>query len=239
MKLEINELMIEVTRRCNMRCSHCLRGEARKEDLNIGLFDEFLDAVASIGCLVFGGGEPSLVPNVMIDILKLVKAKSIPVYRFYIVTNGKKVSKSFINAIMQWYEYIDEDDYYDEMPPMLTLSQDKFHEQIPEKNKKKLRIFSFFSEDEHRTDFDRIPVQNLGRAKNLTNQKKRDPRCSLDIHAERYDNKISISDIISFTVDGYVVPDCDYEYEEVENIAIANIKERSWFDTLATALLFE
>jgi organic radical activating enzyme len=238
MKLEINELMVEVTRRCNMRCNHCLRGNARKENLNVELFNEFLDAVASIGCIIFGGGEPSLAPNIMMDILKLVKEKSIPVYRFYIVTNGKKVSKSFLNAIMRWYEYV-EDDYHDDMSSMLALSQDKFHEQIPEKNKKKLRMFSFFSEDEHRTDFDKIPVQNLGRAKNLTNQKRRDPRCSLDIHAERYDDKVNISDVISFTVDGYIVPDCDYEYEEVEEIAIANMKERSWFDTLTTALLFE
>ena len=238
MKLDVNELMIEVTRRCNMRCGHCLRGESRKEDLDISLLENFLDAVASIGCIIFGGGEPSLVPDIMIDILRLIKKKSIPVYRFYIVTNGKKVSKAFLNAIMQWYEYV-EDDCYDDMPAMLALSQDKFHEPIPEKNRKKLRMFSFFSEDEHNIDFDKIPVQNLGRARSLTAQKKRDPRCSLNVHAERYDDKINISDIISFTVDGYIVPDCDYEYEEVKNIAIVNIKERSWFDTLATTLLFE
>lgn len=100
-------------------------------------------------------------------------------------------------------------------------------------------MFSFFSEDEHRTDFDKIPVQNLGRARSLTNQKRRDPRCSLDIHAEKYDDKVNISDVISFTVDGYIVPDCDYEYEEVKKIAIVNVKERSWFDTLTEALLFE
>lgn len=238
MKLDVNELMIEVTRRCNMRCGHCLRGESRKEDLDISLLENFLDAVASIGCIIFGGGEPSLVPNIVMDILRLIKKKSIPVYRFYIVTNGKKVSKAFLNAIMQWYEYV-EDDCYDDMPAMLALSQDKFHEPIPEKNRKKLRMFSFFSEDEHNTDFDKIPVQNLGRARSLTAQKKRDPRCSLNVHAERYDDKINISDIISFTVDGYIVPDCDYEYEEVKDIAIVNIKERSWFDTLATTLLFE
>ena len=238
MKLDVNELMIEVTRRCNMRCGHCLRGESRKEDLDISLLENFLDAVASIGCIIFGGGEPSLVPDIMIDILRLIKKKSIPVYRFYIVTNGKKVSKAFLNAIMQWYEYV-EDDCYDDMPAMLALSQDKFHEPIPEKNRKKLRMFSFFSEDEHNTDFDKIPVQNLGRARSLTAQKKRDPRCSLNVHAERYDDEINISDIISFTVDGYIVPDCDYEYEEVKDIAIVNIKERSWFDTLATTLLFE
>ena len=237
MKLNIDELMVEVTRRCNMRCSHCLRGNARKENLNVELFNEFLDAVASIGCLVFGGGEPSLAPNVMMDILKLVKTKSIPVYRFYIVTNGKKVSKSFLDAIMRWYEYV-EDDYYDDMTSMLALSQDKFHEPVPEKNKKKLRMFSFFAEDEHRTDFDKVPVQNLGRARSLTAQKKRDPRCRPNIYADRYDNKVNILDVISFTVDGYIVPDCDYEYEEVKNIAIANIKERSWFDTLTAALLF-
>ena len=29
MKYNVNDLMVEVTRRCNLTCEHCLRGDAR------------------------------------------------------------------------------------------------------------------------------------------------------------------------------------------------------------------
>lgn len=30
-KLQLNEFAIEITRKCNMKCAHCLRGEAQKK----------------------------------------------------------------------------------------------------------------------------------------------------------------------------------------------------------------
>jgi radical SAM protein with 4Fe4S-binding SPASM domain len=52
---------LEITRRCNLRCVHCLRGPSRQED---GLsYDEVcrvIDQLADLGCmkLTFTGGEP-------------------------------------------------------------------------------------------------------------------------------------------------------------------------------------
>jgi len=33
MKIEIEDLVIETTRRCNMACPHCLRGPAQNADM--------------------------------------------------------------------------------------------------------------------------------------------------------------------------------------------------------------
>ena len=33
-KLRLNEFAIEITRKCNMKCAHCLRGEAQKRDIH-------------------------------------------------------------------------------------------------------------------------------------------------------------------------------------------------------------
>lgn len=37
MKIAIDDLILEVTRRCNMCCLHCLRGEAENLDADIDL----------------------------------------------------------------------------------------------------------------------------------------------------------------------------------------------------------
>ena len=33
--ISVNSLVIEVTRRCNMRCNHCIRGDAQNCDISI------------------------------------------------------------------------------------------------------------------------------------------------------------------------------------------------------------
>lgn len=33
-KLQLNEFAIEITRKCNMKCAHCLRGEAQKRNIH-------------------------------------------------------------------------------------------------------------------------------------------------------------------------------------------------------------
>ena len=59
---EINtqQLILEVTRRCNMACEHCMRGDAQDMDMDIGLIDKALSSVSDIGCMTFSGGEPTL-----------------------------------------------------------------------------------------------------------------------------------------------------------------------------------
>ena len=39
-----NSVFIEVTRRCNMCCAHCLRGDAESIDIQEKCIDAFLDS---------------------------------------------------------------------------------------------------------------------------------------------------------------------------------------------------
>lgn len=57
------DVVIEVTRRCNMCCAHCLRGDAEAVDIQERYIDAFLDSFANAGyisSLTFTGGEISL-----------------------------------------------------------------------------------------------------------------------------------------------------------------------------------
>ena len=59
-KLQLNEFAIEITRKCNMKCAHCLRGEAQKRNIHKKYITKVLEDISSIGSLTITGGEPTL-----------------------------------------------------------------------------------------------------------------------------------------------------------------------------------
>ena len=59
-KIGVRSLILEVTRRCNMCCDHCLRGDAQDLDMQKETVDALLEQVGSIGGVTFSGGEPLL-----------------------------------------------------------------------------------------------------------------------------------------------------------------------------------
>ena len=74
-----NSVFIEVTRRCNMCCAHCLRGDAESIDIQEKYIDAFLDSFekgAYISSLTFTGGEISLNIPAIRYTLKAVKVWS-------------------------------------------------------------------------------------------------------------------------------------------------------------------
>ena len=56
-KISCNSLMLEITRRCNMACAHCLRGDAENVDMNRTLIEQVFSQTEQVGALVFSGGE--------------------------------------------------------------------------------------------------------------------------------------------------------------------------------------
>ena len=112
-----NNVFIEVTRRCNMCCAHCLRGDAESIDIQEKYIDAFLDNFekgAYISSLTFTGGEISLNIPAIRYTLKAVKERGIAVGSFYMVTNGKAVDKMADLAMesLEWWAYCDEKDDY-------------------------------------------------------------------------------------------------------------------------------
>ena len=125
-----NNVFIEVTRRCNMCCAHCLRGDAESIDIQEKYIDAFLDNFekgAYISSLTFTGGEISLNIPAIRYTLKAVKERGIAVGSFYMVTNGKAVDKmaDLAMASLEWWAYCDEKDDY---MCGLCISSDNFHE---------------------------------------------------------------------------------------------------------------
>ena len=115
----INELMLEITRRCNLECPHCLRGDAERKEMSRELLLRIFSDIDNVGTLTLTGGEPFMALDVIEDIFTVLDSKDINIQTIWICTNGRKFN-SKIKKIINRFEY-----YADEV--YVKISTDKFH----------------------------------------------------------------------------------------------------------------
>ena len=118
----IYNLIIEVTRKCNTQCDHCLRGDRENKNIDYKFIDSLLNQVENINSVTFTGGEPSLNVDAIEYFLQQCKEKDIYIGYFFIVTNGININASFVIACLKLYAYCEEK----EMCQVL-VSNDSYH----------------------------------------------------------------------------------------------------------------
>lgn len=125
----IRNFSIEVTRRCNMACSHCMRGNAMTLDISHAYIRNMLSRVCAVHNINITGGEQSLNVKAMRYLLSHLKHREIHVDRFYIVTNGSlsSISHEFIETCCALYDYQTEK-VEDTGRCMLELSDDRLRQ---------------------------------------------------------------------------------------------------------------
>ena len=76
-RIAIDNLVVEITRKCQLKCAHCLKGDAQNVDMSVDVIDKLLESVVSIGTLLFTGGEPTMNLQGMKYFLDVMKSKGI------------------------------------------------------------------------------------------------------------------------------------------------------------------
>lgn len=110
--IRLEDLVIETTRRCDMRCEHCLRGGAEDMAMPAEYIGNVLSRVTRIDVLTFTGGEPGLGTDAMYAALDCCRERGISVREVYVATNGKNVRPEFLDALRQWDAYCKESQCY-------------------------------------------------------------------------------------------------------------------------------
>lgn len=230
--LSYSTLALEVTRRCNMCCAHCLRGDSQDKDMPEKIVDAAFDRVQHISELLLTGGEPSLNTPILRYIAKEIRARHIDVDGIFIATNGKIVTNDFLLALIDLYSACNAEEAWS----CLALSQDAFHEEIPAENVAKLKAFRFFSEDAKKVDFTKTHLLNLGRARELNVENKIQPPdiCGdiVSVYQSIVLRYISFEDVITITADGDVLCGCDYEYDAVARKKVGNVLDPCWTENI-------
>lgn len=87
MEIYVNYLAIEVTRRCNMKCEHCLRGDAQNLDISTAVLSGIAKHIHPAS-VIFTGGEPSLNVPAIKRYFELAERYDTMPAAFYVATNG-------------------------------------------------------------------------------------------------------------------------------------------------------
>lgn len=227
MDISLDNLVFETTRRCNMHCPHCLRGDAQNRDITEAVIDAALSEINSIAILTLTGGEPTLNVPAIRYIAKRVAELGIFLGHAFIATNGKEVGFDFLAACLELFSLAQE-------PEMngLALSADDFHEEISAENLKRLELLSAFTSPGKKADSTKSPLLNLGRARNLNGYMKMEKEY-VKGWAECDDDSIFIGTTLAVTVDGAILTDSDYEYAGTDKICVGNVFDPNWVQQIA------
>jgi MoaA/NifB/PqqE/SkfB family radical SAM enzyme len=226
MEISVRNLMLEVTRKCNMKCNHCLRGKAQDVDMSKEIIDNVLEQIKDIEIVTFTGGEPTMNMDVIEYFTKSVINETYMLQGFWMATNAKEYSPRLVNTLLDLYAYCIEyswDDYCG-----LAISQDKFHDAVEFSTLAKYKALSFY-DDSKETDFNNTPILDEGYANENGIGTRKSRIETLDIE---FDDDTIIVDQLYINAKGDVVAGCDYSYETQEKIKLGNIIEESLLDIL-------
>ena len=236
-KLRYKELIFEITRKCNMSCQHCMRGEAESKSITKEVIDKALDQVELILNLVLTGGEPFIEPE-MIDYLftGIIKRK-IPLLKVLCMTNGKILNKEIAHSFNKIGNYI-----YKNCPDQsnkkavrtlvqITISNDKYHDKVDF-----TKVTTFYRKylndhciivKEKLKENER--VLNMGKAEELPEKK----RYSITPYRVEIDEEYqAITTGIQIGHDGKVLIGEDSSYQQQDTYNYGNIFDRSIYKLL-------
>jgi len=222
----IRELIIEVTRRCNMACGHCMRGDAQAVDMTRETMAKLLEGndIDQIGTVTFTGGEPSLNVQAIRDFMDICRANGIEVGGFYIATNGKRISEEFIHVLMDLYMFCSDNEM-----SAVEVSRSIWHqnEGQDEYDIERLMILRFARERNNLNPYDKdTRIINQGRGKEFN-----------EAHGFEGKDLTYTPDVLNLedesvyvNVHGDILPDCDMSYETQEELKLGNVYQDKLVD---------
>lgn len=147
--MNIHSLILEVTRKCNISCDHCLRGEPLNMNLKKEYIDTLLNQTDEIGLVTFTGGEPTLNVPIMEYFLEQCKQRNISIEGFYVATNGMNVPEEFVMFCLKMYSYC-----YSKEMCRIDVSNDIYHRSEGSYDESLLSGLSFYGKKFEKDGFD-------------------------------------------------------------------------------------
>lgn len=226
-KALIRKLNIEITRKCNFKCEHCMRGEAQNIDMPEEMVEKILENYFSIYHLEITGGEPLLNISLIKKIFETLEKNKIGVKLINITTNGSIRSKDFADIINQYSSrYNIEINYSSDVFHKLQL--ENWEEEI-DKSVKFYKEYGIVLKDLENPASYEILSYN-GRAKNLKGQIKRfkwDEKLHMVTFIDsKYFYEIPESSLY-YSANGNIYLSSMHSFDDVDNENIGNVMDES------------
>ena len=135
-----------MTRRCNLSCPHCLKGEPQDIDITEDIIDKTLSQVNWANKIFLSGGEPFLAAKQIAYLVNKIIENKIVITEFNVITNGTILDKQISNYFNSISKYIDDtllaSNVHQIYTASITISDDKYHD-----NTIKKEAFKFYSQN--------------------------------------------------------------------------------------------
>lgn len=223
----IDQMIIELTRRCNMTCEHCLRGNAQNLNFDKTMLPNIFGNVRAVNSITFTGGEPTLALKQLEEIIDYIIFFDIEVGQFYIKINGRKFSPKLLKLLKKLQNCCTE-------PTLcfLDISQDQFHgNSFCEKS---------YSDLQDEYDFIKIGKERMiynviieGKAKEngippifgtsgYYQKSLHEPKFKSDWLLDEQNR--FVGEMVYVSSNGNVITDCDLSFESVDKYSFGNVK---------------
>lgn len=223
-KLYVSELCVEVTRRCDLACEFCLRGDAQQADFDPKLLDGLLRNMRGVGVLTLSGGEPSLAVGTMRRIFDKFHRKHVPVDGFFVATNGHGEARQEKLALLLLNEYMRAGE-----PELcsVSISRDQYHDWFDDEDRSEiLKGLKFYSNSKEVGSYDSRNTIPQGRAEQNglaepENMKHQTSRFTI----QDYDKDTVYVETLYVSANGFVYPSPNLSYETMDDQKICHIRD--------------
>lgn len=218
-KVNVQNLAMIVTNRCNLNCSHCLRGCKNNKDMGKKVIKSTLKQIKKIGNLHLSGGEPTLALDVIENIFDYIITYEIEVENVSTIINGTIFNMEFLrllNYINEYITYLREDN-----STTFLISNDVYHQ----KELERLKLYDEYLEnvDQYIQSFYYYGMKELnnsilreGNAVNL-NDNLTKPLIPNKMVMYNHNKELCMGPVIAVNPDG-VVTEVDASIENQETI---------------------
>ena len=231
MLLHLKHLLLEATRKCNMACPHCMRGDAEELSMDYAVIDRIFEDVRQIDHLVLTGGEPSLAPYVIQQILYRARVWKCSIHSFFCATNARIYSQPFADALCGLYDYCKHPEHC-----ALTATIDPYHEPADPAVMERYRALPFYRPVfEYGSDLP-YPILTEGRAKENGIGQSEIPIKGSIYDADFKGLHFTCGDTVYVNAKGGVLLNADLSYRSQEEFCVGNLTEDSLPHILSTVL---
>ena len=243
-KADLDELVVETTRKCNLACGHCLRGLKQDKSMDNRTLANLMEQINSVDRLHITGGEPLLEPSIIQQMADMFK-RQVDLNSWVLITNGTVWNSETLMALYQLSKVTGGDISlalnafgYSNVPTgQIAISASIFHRDA--RNKAGISKEQF-EETKAQIKGDAkallnasfIPnyvsngLLNMGRAKSLGGNKI-DPYTEPKFRVNRlYDGDMHVNGIVYVDVNGNVVP-MNLSYKEQDKHVFGNVNEEN------------
>ncbi len=218
--IAVNQLIIEVTRRCNMACGHCLRGTAQNLDINNEIIEAIVDNTDAPCSVTFTGGEPTLNLDAIEHYFEYAAAKNKLPAAFYCVTNGTGDQLRLATILLKYYPFMDEKDMCG-----VALSVDEFHE-TPDPEHALIKGLAFY-DDAKETQYSAAMIIGEGNGQKFTGARPLSVPDDFWME-DAYDDTVAVDELY-VSANGKLYQVADASYKRIDREAKYNIQDITAF----------